>query len=322
MSKELLVSTIIPTYNRSRIVVEAIDSILSQTYGNIEIIVVDDGSTDDTLERLRQYGDRIRVLSQQNAGPGIARNRGIAAARGELIAFLDSDDLWLPSKIERQVAQLQTAGKSVPCSLSNIVMRSDKREVTSFDISQLRPDLEEGIWLNVDDVLASRFVLFNQAVVIRRSVLEKIGGFDEGLRFQEDYDLPLRLSLEGPWAFIREPLVIWRESKAGSWYKSSQREEVCCSTCTVRVFEKHLATVRGSYQRKSLVKQVNRGLKKARRELRVVRMKHMKSLGASGIAVLLRNAEMYRNAAFRRSHWFPKMKVQQLSSYVSANRVE
>lgn len=317
MGKDLLVSAIIPTYNRSNIVVEAIDSILSQTYRNIEIIVVDDGSTDDTRERLRRYGNRIRMISQQNAGPGIARNRGIAAARGELIAFLDSDDLWLPTKIERQVLQLQKAGQSVPCSLANIVMRSDNMEVTSFDISLLNPALEEGIWLNVDDILATRFVLFNQAVVIRRAVLDQMGGFDESLRFQEDYDLPLRLSLEGPWAFIREPLVIWRESKTGSVYKSSQREEVCCSTCTVQVFEKHLAMVQDSCQRRYLQRQVNRGLRKARRELRIAKMKQTNSFGASSIAALLRSMEVYRNAAFRRSPWFPKMKVQPLSSYVA-----
>jgi len=112
-----LVSAIIPTYNRAHVICDAVESILAQTYREIEVIVVDDGSKDDTLPRLKQYGDRIRVVSQANAGPAAARNRGIAVAQGELIAFLDSDDLWLSTKIERQVALLQRAGESVPCCL-------------------------------------------------------------------------------------------------------------------------------------------------------------------------------------------------------------
>lgn len=113
MTAEPLVSAIIATYNRADIVGEAIESILGQTYKNMEVLVVDDGSTDGTHEALRRFGNRIRVVRQENAGPGAARNRGIEVARGELIAFLDSDDIWMPTKLERQVRLLEKVGPTV-----------------------------------------------------------------------------------------------------------------------------------------------------------------------------------------------------------------
>src|SRR5260370_40369290 len=115
MSSTPLVSVIIPTYNRAALVCQTIDNVFQQTYRNFEIILVDDGSTDETQARLRQYGDRIRVITQTNAGAAVARNRGIAAAHGEIIAFQDSDDLWQPTKLERQVPLLQETNTSVPC---------------------------------------------------------------------------------------------------------------------------------------------------------------------------------------------------------------
>src|SRR5258707_1636701 len=93
-----LVSAIVATYNRADVVSQAIESILGQTYENLEVIIVDDGSTDGTVEVLERFGSRLRILRQQNAGPSAARNRGIAAARGEIISLLDSDDVWLPKK--------------------------------------------------------------------------------------------------------------------------------------------------------------------------------------------------------------------------------
>ena len=278
-----LVSAIIPTYNRAHIICEAVDSILGQSYTNLEIIVVDDGSKDDTLERLQHYGDRVRIVTQQNAGPSIARNRGIAIARGDLIAFLDSDDLWLPTKIERQVNLLQKTGPSTPCCLCNITMRWSDREFSSFDIAWLNPGVEEGVWLNVDEVLATRFVLFNQGIIIRREVLEKTGGFDENLRFMEDYDLPLRLSREGPWAFIREPLVLWRESKE-SWFRQSQAEEIRQQVCTIQMFENQLKTIKGARQYELLKKRYTAELNRARRQLRAANMRQMNFIGASFVA--------------------------------------
>src|SRR5713101_4326808 len=106
MSGNPLVSVIIPTYNRCALLCQTIDNVFEQTYRNFELIVVDDGSTDDTQARLHQLGDRIRAVSQDHAGPAAARNRGIEAARGKITCSQDSDDLWHSTKPKRQVALL------------------------------------------------------------------------------------------------------------------------------------------------------------------------------------------------------------------------
>ncbi|HCA58980.1 MAG TPA: hypothetical protein DEP46_13490, partial [Blastocatellia bacterium] len=107
-----LVSAIIPNYNYARYVGEAVESALGQTYPNIEVIVVDDGSTDNSLEVLEQYRDRIKIIAQKNSGVCVARNRGVAESEGEYIAFLDADDVWLPEKIEKQVEKF-ASGKDL-----------------------------------------------------------------------------------------------------------------------------------------------------------------------------------------------------------------
>ncbi|MCL5281677.1 MAG: glycosyltransferase family 2 protein [Planctomycetes bacterium] len=205
-----LVSIIIPTFNRAGIVTRAIDSVLHQTYRPVHVIVVDDGSTDETPEVLKAYGSAIVYVRQGNAGPAAARNRGIRESEGDLIAFLDSDDLWLTTKLERQVALLQDAGPAVPCCLCNTLMKMPKRrEASSFAIAWVNMREPEGLWLNPAAVLATRFVLFCQAALVRREFLLQCRDFDERLWLMEDHDLALRLALRGPWAFIREPLAVW-----------------------------------------------------------------------------------------------------------------
>lgn len=309
-----LVSAIIPTYNRADLVREAIDSVRSQTYQNVEVIVVDDGSTDDTLASLKRYGSRIRVVSQSNAGPSAARNHGIRVSNGQLVAFLDSDDLWLPTKIERQVALLEKAGTSVPCCLSNITMRWADREFTSFAMSWLDPAVTEGIWLNADEVLATRFVLFNQGVMIRRPVLQTIGGFDESLRLLEDAELSMRLSLEGPWAFIQEPLVIWRESSV-SCYQESRRDEIGSQEPMIKILAGQLARLNDSDEHETLRKYLNGELKSLRRQFKAAELSKKSFWGALVASKLIRRVERYRRAAFRRSPWFPKMKVEAVASW-------
>lgn len=207
----MLVSVIIPTYNRAQTIERAVDSALEQTWKVIEIIVVDDGSADRTLDVLAKYGDKIRVIPQKNQGPSAARNTGIRAARGEVIAFLDSDDSWLPEKTERQVKLLQrTATAGVGCCISNTRMvYTNRAATTSFALADLKPTYPEGIWRNPTEVLLTRFLLFNQAVAVRREVLEKAGHFRQDLRILEDYDLALRLSMCGPWTYTSDPLVVW-----------------------------------------------------------------------------------------------------------------
>jgi glycosyltransferase involved in cell wall biosynthesis len=205
-----LVSVIIPTFNRAGIVTRAIDSVLGQTYRPVEVVVVDDGSTDDTPRVLQAYGDTIVSVVQNNAGPSAARNRGIRESKGDLIGFLDSDDLWLPTKLERQVDLLQRAGSEVPCCLCDTLLRRlNQPDQSAFQIAWLRLNEPQGLWLNPATVLATRFVLFCQAVLIRRDFLLACGGFDERLWVMEDHDLALRLAIRGPWAFIRDALAVW-----------------------------------------------------------------------------------------------------------------
>lgn len=204
-----LVSVIIPTFNRAATISAAIESVFQQTYREIEVIVVDDGSTDETPEVLRRFEDRVRVFRQPNAGPSSARNRGIAAARGSLLAFLDSDDVWLPEKIEWQVELFVHANNRISCCVCNATLTDASGDYgTSFEVAGVATTVESGYWMNPARVLATRFLLFNQVMVVRRDAMERIGGFRDDLWLLEDYDVALRLSLLGAWGIISCPLVI------------------------------------------------------------------------------------------------------------------
>jgi len=306
MPAEPLVSVIIPTYNRAGVISQTIDNVFCQTYQNIELIVVDDGSTDDTGSVLRRYGDRIRILTQANAGPAAARNRGIEVSRGEIVAFQDSDDLWKPTKLEQQVAVLNRLDDSVPCCLCNAIFRVIRQqEYTSFDISSLHPSLEEGLWLNVAEVLATRFVLFNQTVAIRRRALEKVGGFDESLKYLEDYDLPLRLAMEGPWAFIRTPLVIYREGSEGSFAEKAAKDSIVLKQCEIRIFEQALAAAKNKND-SGTRRQLRSRLSVFRRQLLATRLSQSETFGARATASVLEAFDILREKLFRRTPWYPK----------------
>jgi glycosyltransferase involved in cell wall biosynthesis len=308
-----LVSVIIPTYNRAHTIAETIDSVLKQTYPNVELIVVDDGSKDNTQEVLRGYGARIRNIHQENAGQMAARNRGIREARGEIISFLDSDDLWLPTCLERHVHILEKAPK-VPCSLVNGWLQfADGRKMTSFQNSHLVTCLEEGLCLNMPDILATRFVMFCQFIAIRKEALLRAKGFDEDLKFMEDYALPLRLSVLGPWAFISEPLVVWRQGLPDSVSVSQrairQEKELRESLKVIRT--RYLDMTEGQAQFARSRKLQVKGLYFDRLELRAI---ELRSKGHRLLGDLLFRAVRYRKGLFRRSPLFPKMRASELAS--------
>jgi glycosyltransferase involved in cell wall biosynthesis len=206
----MLVSIIIPTYNRETTIGAAVESVLAQTHRNLEVIVVDDGSVDSTVDVLSAYENRISIIRQPNAGPSAARNRGVDASNGEIIAFLDSDDQWTPTKIERQVALMERGGPGMCCCVCNATVMGIHGEFVgnTFDFAGLRFDFDEGEWTNPQEVLATRFLLFNQVVAVRREAFDRVGGFNEKLRLLEDYELSIRLSSAGTWGVIREPLVM------------------------------------------------------------------------------------------------------------------
>lgn len=211
-----LVSVIIPTYNRADTIRRSIDSALAQSYRPIEVIVVDDGSSDATRDVLEDYGNRIIYIHQNNAGPSVARNTGVGLARGEFIAFLDSDDTWRPTKIARQVRLLLAGGERVPCCICNAsLIDGDESTTSTFEVSDVISNLQEGFWMNPAPIIATRFILFNQVVMVRRAAFERVGGYKPQMRLLEDHDLAFRLAQLGPWAFIAEPLVAKDNSTNG-----------------------------------------------------------------------------------------------------------
>jgi glycosyltransferase involved in cell wall biosynthesis len=305
--RDPLVSVVIPTYNRAGLISETIDNVLGQSYPNLELIVVDDGSTDQTQSVLRRYGNRLRIVTQDNAGASAARNRGAAMARGEILAFQDSDDLWKTTKLERQVALLREFGLSVPCCLCNTTMRlADGKEFTSFDVSLIHPKQGDGLWINAPEVLANRFVLFNQAAAIRRDTFEKLGGFDEKLKYLEDYDLSLRLSLEGPWALIQEPLVINRVGVSHGLSQQASNNPIVIKEYELTIFKRMLALVDEGGQRANLRPHLERRLRVFRRGVEEFNKDQNSSWSSRLNGRLMSTIGHYRDAIFRRSPWFPK----------------
>jgi glycosyltransferase involved in cell wall biosynthesis len=185
-----LVSVVIPTYNYGRYICETVDSALGQTYSPVEIVVVDDGSTDDTRERLTVYGDRVRYIHQQNRGLSAARNTGIHAAHGEFIALLDSDDLWLPDKVQRQV--------TVAVHQPDIGLVATERFAIDETGQRLDYVVEscsrEGFCeLTARDLL--EFPAFSpSSVLARRDCLLTVGGFNEELKGAEDMEMWVRIA--------------------------------------------------------------------------------------------------------------------------------
>lgn len=196
------VSIIIPTYNRGWIIKEAIESVLAQNFIDFELIVIDDGSTDNTSEILDSYREDITVLRQNNKGVSAARNRGLSEASGRFIAFLDSDDLWLPQKLSRQVDFFNSNPDALICQTEEIWIRNNVRVNP-----KKRHKKPSGMIFEPSLALC---LVSPSAVMIRRSLFEKIGGFDETLPACEDYDLWLRISCRYPVFLIDTPLIIKR----------------------------------------------------------------------------------------------------------------
>jgi glycosyltransferase involved in cell wall biosynthesis len=200
------VTVVIPTYNRWPMVGEAIESVLGQTYPGFELIVVDDGSTDDTVAQLGKYRSRLRLFSQARKGVSAARNTGVRGARGDLLAFLDSDDLWRPKKLAFQADFMELHPEIAVCQTEEIWIRNGVR-VNARAIHR-KPDGD--IFLpSLDLCLVSP-----SAVMMRRDLFMALGGFDEALPVCEDYDLWLRIAIDHQVALIPEPLVIKRGGHA------------------------------------------------------------------------------------------------------------
>ncbi len=208
-----LVSVIIPTYNRGWILKETIDSVLAQDFTDFELIVVDDGSTDNTQGILNSYKEDIVILRQDNKGVSSARNKGIASASGQFIAFLDSDDLWLSQKLSVQVDFFNTNPDALICQTEEKWIRNGIRVNPKKRHKKFSGDIfEPSLYL---------CLVSPSAVMIKRSLFEKTGMFDETLPACEDYDMWLRISCRYPVYLIDTPLIIKRGGHADQLSRSS-----------------------------------------------------------------------------------------------------
>jgi glycosyltransferase involved in cell wall biosynthesis len=220
-----LVSVVIPTYNYGRFVGGAVESALCQTWrGGVEVIVVDDGSGDDTRRRLEPYLDRIRYLHQENRGPSAARNTGIRAARGEWVALLDADDRWHPEKTQ---VELEAAARAGGCDFIGAPRcRKPMPERLPRDVEIRR--------LGVEDFLRGNPVT-PSSTIVRRVCFDRVGVFDESLRFAEDRDMWLRLVVHYPALQVKSPCCVHREHP-----EQASRNAERMHRCYVEVLDRFL----------------------------------------------------------------------------------
>lgn len=216
MSGPALISVVIPCYNCERYIAATLRSVLAQDWPKLELIVVDDGSSDGSAELVRREFPQVRLVEQANQGVAAARNLGVAQARGEWVAFVDADDIWLPGKLRAQMEQL---ARQPDCRLGYTawqVWHSDDPEPSAAYLEQLQAEAADaarwrgpGGWIYAELLLDCE--VWTSTVLMQRRLFEELGGFDAGLRIGEDYDLWLRASrlttiqrLDRPYALYRK----------------------------------------------------------------------------------------------------------------------
>jgi glycosyltransferase involved in cell wall biosynthesis len=218
--RSMLVSVVIPTYNRAELVERAVYSVLSQTYPNLEVIIVDDASTDDTqgrIKALQQIDHRIQYFRHEsNRGAQAARNTGIQAAKGMYIAFLDSDDEWLPQKLYLQMALFSREGVSpgvIYCGLQEV-------SIDGKMLEQYLPKIRGSIYPQA----LSDWVAGTDTLVVRKDILEKVHGFDENVHAFQEWDLCIRLARECQFDFVPECLTLYHQHALPSISKDRLRD--------------------------------------------------------------------------------------------------
>jgi glycosyltransferase involved in cell wall biosynthesis len=227
------VSVIIPAYNRAGIIGRAIDSVLAQTFDDLEILVIDDGSTDDTVATVRSIGDdRIRCIEcKSNRGAGAARNKGIREARGKYVAFLDSDDEWLPEKLQRQVTLMESLPEDwgISCTGAKILKDGCRETVVTPN-----PNKAGNVYRHY---VFGRIYTPTPTLMLRREVFDRVGCFDDKLWRGQDVELLLRVCREHKLAVLPEPLAIVHLA-------TTKRLSNLVEPARLRILEKHAATVR------------------------------------------------------------------------------
>ena len=229
----LKVSVIIPAFNSARFIGEAVESVLCQTRSAEEIIIVDDGSTDNTREAVTALP--VKYFYQKNAGPSAARNTGLRNATGDLLAFLDADDLWLPHKLAVQLKAFENfpdAGFSFSTVWHLYAGTNPKISQDPYYPPQLtawlrkKPLKDGGVYGSVYDLLLRKNCVATSSMVVRRELVERVGDLDTGLWGCEDYDYWIRLARLAPAVFIERPVSRYRivdDGLSGAWNARSER---------------------------------------------------------------------------------------------------
>lgn len=224
-----LVSVIIPTYNSVAYVTAAVASVLAQTFADLEILVIDDGSTDETSEVMAGYGTRVRYLRQENSGVAIARNRGIAESQGEYVAFLDADDTWFPRKLELQLEALRAHIEAGVCYSAFLVVTSELKPIGVRRSERWASALE-------DLLLHGNVVGSICTVLAKRSLFQQAGGFDPLLSQCADWEMWVRLAARTEFVYLDEPLVTYRQHDSNMSHNAPLLEKD-----SLRVLEKSFA---------------------------------------------------------------------------------
>jgi glycosyltransferase involved in cell wall biosynthesis len=208
------VSVVIPTYNRATKVGDAITSALGQTFSDLEVIVVDDGSSDDTAQVLQEtFGNRIRYFAQTNQGASAARNKGLAEARGEWIALLDSDDRWEKEKLKRQFETLERFGPRCGVCYTDVRFMNHSETRTMFELGKesYQHSDEMGVNPEIQRLIVrpggAGMIVCPSSLMARTDVVAKSGGFDTNLLFGEDSEFIFRLTLLTDFCYVNRPLV-------------------------------------------------------------------------------------------------------------------
>jgi glycosyltransferase involved in cell wall biosynthesis len=235
MTEKPLVSVVCPAYNCERFIEPALQSVFTQSYRQLEVIVVDDGSTDSTPELIKNYGE-LCYLRQTNRGPSAARNHGIRAARGEFVAFLDLDDLWTPQKLAKQMAALESCpDAALIFSDMRLFDTTGEDKLTMFQTYRLTADFfghESIVDRSVAKLVTMNFIP-TSSVLARKAALAEVGGFDEKFRKSEDWDLWLRIAIRRPIAYIPEPMTLKRVHEV-----NTSRDAEGMNVASLQVLEK------------------------------------------------------------------------------------
>jgi glycosyltransferase involved in cell wall biosynthesis len=243
------VSVVITCYNYGQYVEKAIESVFLQTYEDFEIILVDDGSTDDSEQRIRPFlsDKRLTYIRQKNKGQANAKNTGIKHAKGEFIAFLDADDLWETTKLEKQLALFSNDKTGVVFSRARYIDKNGSPLDISLKGKYLQP--RSG---NVTNFLFfDNFIPFSSSI-IRKQCLEVFKGFDESLEMGIDWDLWLKISTQYAFDFVDEPLLIYRVGHSGQMSKKAEKRQSCADRIMKQFIHQYPEIVSPSIIRRAL----------------------------------------------------------------------